>query len=195
MPAQPEREKRNGRSCGPQFAQPLVAGPGHRQAVDVVRLPVVAARAPPARAVPSAAASGPRTARTHSARSCRARRRRSPAPAAPRTARPTTCAPAGRVKSGIDRLARRHTTPRTCRPCASRTNASTAAPLSYTALPGSAFTAGSTIDTSRTPSAAQVLGQPRQIGEARAVDGEDPVRRRSGRCPDGARDSGSSRSR
>lgn len=45
-----------------------------------------------------------------------------------------------------------HATPRTVRPEASRTNASTADPLSYTALPGAAFTAGSTIDTSRIPS-------------------------------------------
>jgi hypothetical protein len=44
-----------------------------------------------------------------------------------------------------------HTSPRTNCSEASRTKASTAVPLSYTVLPGSAFTAGSTIDTSRVP--------------------------------------------
>ena len=61
MPAQPEREKRNGRSAGPQPPQPLVPGARHGEPVHVVRLPVVAARARRARAGPSAAASCRRT--------------------------------------------------------------------------------------------------------------------------------------
>lgn len=45
-----------------------------------------------------------------------------------------------------------HTSPSTTCPAASRTNASSAVPLSYTALPGRASTAASTMDTSRIPS-------------------------------------------
>ncbi|OSY52991.1 hypothetical protein BG846_01344 [Streptomyces fradiae ATCC 10745 = DSM 40063] len=60
-----------------------------------------------------------------------------------------------------------HTTPRTTSPRASRTKAPrapTRAPLPYTAPPGSAFTAGSTIDTSRTPRSRSSAASPGRSG-------------------------------
>lgn len=72
----------------------------------------------------------------------------------------------GSVKSGYTHSPG-HTSPRTGLPRPSRTNAPevpTAAPLSKTAFPGSAATAGSTIDTSRTPSSRNSFARPGRPG-------------------------------